>query len=106
MRYPPGLSPFGRWFFVDVVSFIPFDVIGLIANADGGQHSTWGRLKALRVVRLLRLVKMVSSKQQHPGASSSNQQQPAAINSNQQPSVAVSSHQQQSVAISSNHINR
>ena len=42
------------WFFVDVVSILPFDAIGLLAHSGSVK-----RLKVLRIVRLLRLAKLL-----------------------------------------------
>jgi len=42
------------WFFVDVLSILPFDVIGMIA-----QSAAVERIKAMKVLKLLRLLKLV-----------------------------------------------
>merc|ERR1719515_444841 len=43
-----------RWFWVDLFTVLPFDVLSLFLEADGVS-----RLKAVRVIRLLRLLKLV-----------------------------------------------
>ncbi len=42
------------WLLIDIISIIPFDVIGVLEDSNGVS-----KLKVLRVVRLLRLVKLV-----------------------------------------------
>ena len=42
------------WFWIDVISVMPFDLVSLVFASDGV-----GKLKILRVLRLLRLMKLL-----------------------------------------------
>jgi hypothetical protein len=45
---------FESWFFIDIVSILPFDAIGILTDSNSIK-----RLKVLRVIRLLRLAKLL-----------------------------------------------
>eukprot|EP00232_Nephroselmis_pyriformis_P003512 CAMPEP_0182906042 /NCGR_PEP_ID=MMETSP0034_2-20130328/33430_1 /TAXON_ID=156128 /ORGANISM="Nephroselmis pyriformis, Strain CCMP717" /LENGTH=656 /DNA_ID=CAMNT_0025041611 /DNA_START=421 /DNA_END=2388 /DNA_ORIENTATION=+ len=42
------------WFIVDIISVLPYDVVGIISG-----HEETGNIKLLRIIRLLRLVKLL-----------------------------------------------
>lgn len=54
---PVAWHYFRTWFFVDVLSFLPFDL--LATDSGQGLTSMFQASRAVRVIRLLRLLKMV-----------------------------------------------
>jgi hypothetical protein len=42
------------WFIIDLVSIIPFDILGMVMNSE-----SVSQLKILRIIRLLRLIKLL-----------------------------------------------
>ena len=47
------------WFFIDLISVIPFELLGFISNTSDTSSASASQLSILRVLRLLKLAKLL-----------------------------------------------